>query len=77
MPRTGHDILFDETVLDPHYERRMATFLLKARPQTDSFGTRHWRGRRAWLWTRGRAVRTRVWVVRWRPSEKRDGDRTP
>ena len=47
MPRTGHDFVFDETVLDPHYEPRMATFLLKARPQTYSFGTRHWRGRRA------------------------------
>ena len=31
MPRTGHDILFDETVLDPHCERRMATFFLYKR----------------------------------------------
>ena len=55
MPRTGHDFVFDETVLDPHYEPRMATIFLKARPQTDFFGTGHWRGRRVWLWTRGRA----------------------
>ena len=55
MPRTGHDFVFDETVPVPHYERRMATFFLKARPQMDYFGTRHWRGRRVWLWTRGKA----------------------
>ena len=52
---TGHDFLIDETVLDPHYERHMATFFLKARPQTDSFATRGCRGRRAWLGMRGRA----------------------
>ena len=55
VPRTGHDILFDYTPLDPCYERPMATFFFKARPQTDSFGTRDWRGRRGWLCTRGRA----------------------
>ena len=34
VPCTGHDILFDETVLDPHYETRMATiFLYKRAPE--------------------------------------------
>ena len=55
VPRTGHEFLFDETVLDPHSDAHRVTFYLKARPQTDSFGTRDWRGRRAWLWTCGRA----------------------
>ena len=49
MPRTGHTFHFDETVLDPQSEAHVATFLLKSPPQTDSFGTRGWHGRGAWL----------------------------
>ena len=56
VPRTGHEFLFDDTPLDPHYERHMGTFFFKMRPQTDSFGTCGWRGRRAWLWTRARTT---------------------
>ena len=36
---TGHEFLTDETVLDPHHERHMATFFLKARPQEHFFDT--------------------------------------
>ena len=33
MSCTGHDFTFDETVLDPHYETRMAAiFLYKSVP---------------------------------------------
>ena len=49
VPRTGHTFHFDETVLDPQSEAHVATFLLKSPPQTDSFGTRGWHGRGAWL----------------------------
>ena len=49
VPCTGLEFLCDYTPLDPHYERHMATFFLKARPQLDSFGKRDGRGRRAWL----------------------------
>ena len=49
LPRTGHTFHFDETVLDPQSEAHVATFLLKSPPQTDSFGTRGWHGRGAWL----------------------------
>ena len=52
---TGHEFLTDETVLDPHYDSRTGTIYLKSPPQTDLFGTHGWRGRGAWLWTRGRA----------------------
>ena len=55
MPRTGHDFLFDETVLDPHSDSHTGTIYLKSPLQTDLFSTHSWRGRRAWLWTRGRA----------------------
>ena len=51
VPRTGRTIIFDETPLEPHYEAHTVTFFFKTRPQTDSFGTRGWRGRRTWLWT--------------------------
>ena len=49
VPRTGHTFLTDETVFDPQSEAHVATFLLKSPPQTDSFGTRGWHGRGAWL----------------------------
>ena len=56
VPRTGHTFLTDETVLDPqcpvggaYVQAYVATFLLKSPPQTDSFGTRGWHGRGAWL----------------------------
>ena len=55
VPCTGHDFLFDETVLDPHSDSHTGTIYLKSPPQTDSFGTRGCLGRGAWLWTRGRA----------------------
>ena len=47
--RTGQIYLFHQTVLEPRYERPMATFFFKARPQTDSFGTCDRCGRGAWL----------------------------
>ena len=77
MPCTGHDFLFDETVLDPQSETRMATIFLYKRAPDEFF--RHAHSPRAegvatHAWEGGRR---RVWVVRWRPSEKGDGDRTP
>ena len=69
VPRTGHEFLLDEAVLDPHYERRMATFFLKSPPQTDFFCTRGWRGRDAWLRMRGRTGGRASAVARWRASE--------
>ena len=54
---TGHDFLFDETVLDPHYETHMATIFLygfTSSPPTSSFGRGDRRGWRGWLRTRGR-----------------------
>ena len=41
MPRTGHDFLFDETVLDPHYETRMATIFLYKRAPDEFFRHAH------------------------------------
>ena len=70
--RTGQIYLFHQTVLEPRYERHMATFFLKERPQTDSFGTRDRRG----LGARAVAVEAReggetcVCVARWRASER-------
>ena len=49
VPRTGRTIYIDDTTLDPQSEAHVATFLLKSPPQTDSFGTRGWHGRGAWL----------------------------
>ena len=37
MPRTGHDFLIDETVLDPHSETRMATIFLYKRAPDEFF----------------------------------------
>ena len=37
--RTGQIYLFHQTVLEPRYERPMATFFFKARPQANSFCT--------------------------------------
>ena len=40
MSHTGHDFTFDETVLDPHYETRMATIFLYKRAPDKSFRQR-------------------------------------
>ena len=40
MPCTGHDILFDETVLDPRYETRMVTIFLYMLAPDQSFRQR-------------------------------------
>ena len=76
MPRTGHDSLFDETVLDPHYETRMATiFLHKLAPDQFFRQRRSSRVERVGMhaWEDGRR---RVCVARsGRASHERD--RTP
>ena len=41
MPRTGHDFFFDETVLDPHSETRMATIFLYKRAPDEFFWHAH------------------------------------
>ena len=70
MPCTGHDFLFDETVLDPHSETRMATiFLYKLAPDQFVRQRRSARVERVarHAWEDGRA---RVCVARRRPSER-------
>ena len=37
VPRTGHEFLFDETPLDPHYETHMTTIYLYERACEDYF----------------------------------------
>ena len=69
MPCTGHDIIFDETVLDPHSETHMATIFLYKHAPNEFF--RHAHSPRAegvatHAWEGGRR---RVCVARWRPSE--------
>ena len=70
MSHTGHDFTFDETVLDPHYETRMATiFLYKLAPDQFFRQRRSARVERvaAHAWEGGRR---RVCVVRRRTSER-------
>ena len=69
MPRTGHDFLFDETVLDPHSETRMATIFLYKRAPDEFFWHAHSpraEGVATHAWEGGRR---RVCVARRRPSE--------
>ena len=69
MPCTGHDFLFDETVLDPHSETRMATIFLYKRAPDEFFWHAHSpraEGVATHAWEGGRR---RVCVARWRPSE--------
>ena len=44
VPCTGHDILFDETVLDPQSEAHMATIFLYKRAPNQFFRRGDWRG---------------------------------
>ena len=69
MPRTGHDFLFDETVLDPHHETRMATIFLYKRACEDYFLHARLRAVERVATLAWEVGRTLVCVARWRPSE--------
>ena len=70
VPRTGHDFLFDETPLDPHCERRMATFFLYKRACEDYFLHARLRAVERVATLAWEVGRTLVCVARWRPSER-------
>ena len=63
MPCTGHDFIFDETVLDPHSETHMATIFLYKRAPDEFFRHAHSpRAEGVWLRMRGTPQRAGQYI---------------